>query len=163
MSGLFISPCKNLWKFEFMFPVCYIFGIRTVPMTVEAGKLKQIFLWEVAYFFSAAKKHFLCLLQLISAEMTHYFFYNRQEHVTTDCHQFTLSIFCKLPIFHESNLFWNFPEKNSIHTAKRKLERLQFSTSSSFLKIGSACSCKFKAYCWTLLGFIPVVFWFRNY
>ena len=31
-------------------------------------------------------------------------------------------------------------------TAKRKLERLQFSTSSSFVKIRSACSCEFKAY-----------------
>ena len=34
-------------------------------------------------------------------------------------------------------------------TAKRKLERLQFSTSSSFGKIWSACSCEFKAYFWT--------------
>ena len=34
-------------------------------------------------------------------------------------------------------------------TAKRKLERLQFSTSSSFVKIWSACSCEFKAYFWT--------------
>ena len=31
-------------------------------------------------------------------------------------------------------------------TAKKKLERLQFSTSSSFFKILSACSCEFKAY-----------------
>ena len=29
------------------------------------------------------------------------------------------------------------------HTAKRKLERLQFLTSSSFVKIWSACSCEF--------------------
>ena len=34
-------------------------------------------------------------------------------------------------------------------TAKRKLERLQFSTSSSFVKIWSACSCKFQAHFWT--------------
>ena len=34
-------------------------------------------------------------------------------------------------------------------TAKRNLERLQFSTSSSFVKIWSACSCEFKAYFWT--------------
>ena len=34
-------------------------------------------------------------------------------------------------------------------TAKRKLERRQFSTSSSFFKIWSACSCEFKAYLWT--------------
>ena len=34
-------------------------------------------------------------------------------------------------------------------TAKRKLERLHFSTSSSFVKIWSACSCEFKAYFWT--------------
>ena len=32
-------------------------------------------------------------------------------------------------------------------TAKRKLERLQFSTLSSFVKISSACSCEFKAHC----------------
>ena len=31
-------------------------------------------------------------------------------------------------------------------TAKRKLERLQFSTSSSFVKIWSPCSWEFKAY-----------------
>ena len=36
-----------------------------------------------------------------------------------------------------------------LFTAKRKLERLQFSTSSSFVKIWSACSCEFKAYFWT--------------
>ena len=34
-------------------------------------------------------------------------------------------------------------------TAERKLERLQFSTSSSFFKIWSACGCEFKAYFWT--------------
>ena len=40
-----------------------------------------------------------------------------------------------------------------LFTAKRKLERLQFSTSSSFVKIWSACSGEFKAYFstfWTL-------------
>ena len=31
-------------------------------------------------------------------------------------------------------------------TAKRKLERRQFSTLSSFVKILSACSCEFKVY-----------------
>ena len=35
---------------------------------------------------------------------------------------------------------------HAIHTAKIKLERLQFSTSSSFVKIRSACSCEFKTY-----------------
>ena len=34
-------------------------------------------------------------------------------------------------------------------TAKRKLEILQFSTSSSYVKIWSVCSGKFKAYFWT--------------
>ena len=34
-------------------------------------------------------------------------------------------------------------------TAKRKLESLQFSTSSSFVKIWIACSCEFKGYIWT--------------
>ena len=49
------------------------------------------------------------------------------------------------------------------YTAKRKLERLQFSTSSSFVKIWSACSCKFKAYLWTFLGLIQLAFQSRNY
>ena len=50
-------------------------------------------------------------------------------------------------------------------TAKRKLDRLQFSTSSSFVKIWSACSCEFKAYCWTFWALygIPLAFWSRNY
>ena len=37
---------------------------------------------------------------------------------------------------------------NTFVTAKRKLERHQFSTSSLFVKIWSACSCEFKAYFW---------------
>ena len=43
-------------------------------------------------------------------------------------------------------------------TAKRKLERLQFSTSSSFVKIWSACSCEFKAYFWTFWAFYHLLF-----
>ena len=43
-------------------------------------------------------------------------------------------------------------------TAKRKLERLKFSTSSSFVKIWSACSCKFKAYFWTFWALYHLLF-----
>ena len=43
-------------------------------------------------------------------------------------------------------------------TAKRKLERLQFSTSSSFFKIWSACSCEFKAYFWTFWALYHLLF-----
>ena len=43
-------------------------------------------------------------------------------------------------------------------TAKRKLERLQFSTSSSFVKIWSACSCEFKAYSWTFWALYHLLF-----
>ena len=43
-------------------------------------------------------------------------------------------------------------------TAKRKLERLQFSTSSSFVKIWSACSCEFKAYFWTFWALYQLLF-----
>ena len=43
-------------------------------------------------------------------------------------------------------------------TAKRRLERLQFSTSSSFVKIWSACSCEFKAYFWTFWALYHVHF-----
>ena len=43
-------------------------------------------------------------------------------------------------------------------TAKRKLERLQFSTSSSFAKIWSACSCEFKAYIWTFWALYHLLF-----
>ena len=43
-------------------------------------------------------------------------------------------------------------------TAKRKLEILQFSTSSSFVKIWSACSCKFKAYFWTFWALYHLLF-----
>ena len=45
-----------------------------------------------------------------------------------------------------------------IHTAKRKLERLQFSTSSSFVKIGSACSCEFKSYFVTFWALYHLLF-----
>ena len=43
-------------------------------------------------------------------------------------------------------------------TAKRKLERLQFSTSSSFVKIWSACRCEFKAYFWTFQALYHLLF-----
>ena len=43
-------------------------------------------------------------------------------------------------------------------TAKRKLERLQFSTSSSFVKIWSACSCEFKTYFWTFWALYHLLF-----
>ena len=43
-------------------------------------------------------------------------------------------------------------------TAKRKLERLQFSTSSSFVKICSACSYEFKAYFWTFGALYHLLF-----
>ena len=43
-------------------------------------------------------------------------------------------------------------------TAKTKLERLWFSTSSSFVKIWSAFSFVFKAYCWTFLALYHLFF-----
>ena len=43
-------------------------------------------------------------------------------------------------------------------TAKGKLERLQFSTSSSFVKIWSACSCEFKVYFWTFWALYHLLF-----
>ena len=49
------------------------------------------------------------------------------------------------------------------YIAKRELERLQFSTSSSFVKIWNAWSCEFKAYFWIFSGFITLSFWSRNY
>ena len=48
-------------------------------------------------------------------------------------------------------------------TAKSKLERRQFSTSTSFVKIWSPCSCEFKAYFVNFLGSITLAFWSRNY
>ena len=48
--------------------------------------------------------------------------------------------------------------KNNIGTAKRKLERLQFDTSSSFVKIWSACSCEFKAYFLTFWALYHLLF-----
>ena len=42
-----------------------------------------------------------------------------------------------------------FLQKGFWDTAKRKLERLQFWTSSLFVKIWSACSCEYKAHFWT--------------
>ena len=43
-------------------------------------------------------------------------------------------------------------------TAKRKLERRQFSTSSSFAKIWSACSCEFKEYFWIFWALYHLLF-----
>ena len=43
-------------------------------------------------------------------------------------------------------------------TAKRKLERRQFSTSSSFVKIWSACNCELKAYFWTFWALYHLLF-----
>ena len=55
-------------------------------------------------------------------------------------------------------------EKNQFYipilhvTAKRKLERLQFSTSSSFVRIWSACSSEFKTYFWTFWALYHLLF-----
>ena len=56
--------------------------------------------------------------------------------------------------------FWAkiYSRQNMIFTAKRKLDRLQFSTSSSFVKIWSACSCEFKAYFWTFWTLYHLLF-----
>ena len=45
-----------------------------------------------------------------------------------------------------------------VSTAKWKLERLQFSTSSLFVKIWSACSCEFKAYFWPFVALYHLLF-----
>ena len=45
-----------------------------------------------------------------------------------------------------------------VDTSKRKLERLQFSTSSSFVKIWGACSGEFKAYFWTFWALYHLLF-----
>ena len=52
--------------------------------------------------------------------------------------------------------FWKFRYRV---TAKRKLERLQFSISSSFFKIWSACSCEFKVYFWTFWALYHLLFY----
>jgi hypothetical protein len=55
--------------------------------------------------------------------------------------------------------FFHFDKNSDIEsTAKRKLERLQFSTSSSFFKIWCACSCEFKAYFWIFLALYHLLF-----
>ena len=51
--------------------------------------------------------------------------------------------------YQELSFFSYMSTKLKQSTAKRKLERLQFSTSSSFDKIWSLSSCEFKAYFWT--------------
>ena len=43
-------------------------------------------------------------------------------------------------------------------TAKKKLERLQFLTSLSFVKIWSACSGEFKAYFWRFWALYHLLF-----
>ena len=52
-------------------------------------------------------------------------------------------------------MIWNFC---CLSTAKRKLERLKFSTSSSFVKIWSASSCEFKVYFWTFWAIYHLLF-----
>ena len=46
----------------------------------------------------------------------------------------------------------------SAHTAKSKVGRLQFWTSSSFVKIWSACNCESKAYFWTFWALHHLLF-----
>jgi hypothetical protein len=55
-------------------------------------------------------------------------------------------------------LMQGFLAVQAIDSAKRKLERLQFSTSSSFVKICFACSCEFKAYFWTFWALYHLFF-----
>ena len=55
-------------------------------------------------------------------------------------------------VLQDANMYTNFS------TAKRKLERLQFSTSSSFVKIWSACSCEFKARFWIFRALYHLLF-----
>jgi hypothetical protein len=67
-------------------------------------------------------------------------------------------MYMKNPVFYETK----HRAKNSIPffcgTAKRKLERLQFSASSLFVKIWSACSCEFKAYFLTFWALYSLLF-----
>ena len=63
----------------------------------------------------------------------------------------------------EAKYWMNKTEKKSVQcplhsTAKRKLERRQFSTSSSFVKIWSPCSCEFKVYFWTFWALYHLLF-----
>ena len=67
---------------------------------------------------------------------------------------------------HKVDIFWEGHKiLRNLHrrfvlcsTAKRKLERLQFSTSLSCVKIWSACSCEFKAYFWTFWALYHLLF-----
>ena len=63
-------------------------------------------------------------------------------------------------LFHvcHSLLFDREPQHRGPSKAMRKLERLQFSTSSSFVKIWSACSCEFKTYFWTFWALHHLLF-----
>ena len=62
--------------------------------------------------------------------------------------------------------FWkNFvkqAEPYLLCTAKKKLERLQFSNSSLLFKIWSACSCEFKAYFWTYWALYHLLFYLET-
>ena len=59
----------------------------------------------------------------------------------------------KTTVWQEINKWKNLWVESQVQqcssTAKMKLERLHFSTSSSFFNIWSACSCEFKVYFWT--------------
>ena len=78
----------------------------------------------------------------------------------TNDHKVYQHIFTNDSRFAKMNrLFWWNGCDNLHATAKRKLERLQFSTSSSFVKIWSASSCEFKAYFWTFSALYHLLFY----
>ena len=60
-------------------------------------------------------------------------------------------------IWVDSTLFY-IAIKITLLQLLRKLERLQISTSSSFVKIWSACSCEFRAYFWTFWALYHLLF-----
>ena len=84
------------------------------------------------------------MVELFSEEVLTFNFYAqyKYEHFH-GC--FFLSFFGRIDYDFFMNILW----KPKPGTANRKLERLQFSTSSSFFKIRSACSGEFKVYFWT--------------
>ena len=124
--------------------MCIKYGIRC-SCKVSNGKVG----WNQEFLFFTLRRKTKCILytnigtyQTISVV----FVFMEGKIIEPLVHEYS-----ELSIFQQAKIW-------TLFTAKRKLERLQFSTSSSFVKIWNACNCEFKAYFWIFWALYHLLF-----
>ena len=120
------------------------------------------------YYFEAKKprKHFVLFINNKLLLPNQHNFANQNYGLMQKCCVFFTTSFLLICLLYTKRFQWS--AKTSVFVSWRmadrkvqlrgKLERLQFSTSSSFVKILSACKSEFKAYFWTFWALYDLLF-----